>query len=172
MMDLFLTNMQLFTLEDVNWSTGVMLITCGLLWCFLSVVWTHFNGTHLLQMIHWYASDKQVSNLNMDDQRVSHFSVNYFFKRCTYNIKSTICLNNIDMFYSKMQYEADKSKYSMSLAGCEDWRNFAVYCGSEKSPGVKVVSCWEHLYHKTLSPNPQPLTSKVSVDILLISGNS
>ncbi len=32
---------------------------------FLSAVWTHFNGTHLLQRIHWYASDEQVSNLIM-----------------------------------------------------------------------------------------------------------
>ncbi len=30
-MDLFVTNTQLFALQDVNWWTGV---TCGLLWCF------------------------------------------------------------------------------------------------------------------------------------------
>ncbi len=32
--DLFLTNTQLFTLQAINWWTGVMWITCGLLWCF------------------------------------------------------------------------------------------------------------------------------------------
>ncbi len=89
-----------------------------------------------------------------------------------YNITSTICLNNIDMFYSKLQYEADNRNTPSLWQAVKDWRNFAVPCGSEKSPGVKVVSCWEHLYHKTLSPNPQPLTFKVLVDILLISGHS
>ncbi len=34
LMDLFLTNMQLFTSQDINWWTGVVWITCGLLWCF------------------------------------------------------------------------------------------------------------------------------------------
>ncbi len=34
LMDLFLTNTQLFTSQDVNWWTGVVRITCGWLWCF------------------------------------------------------------------------------------------------------------------------------------------
>ncbi len=29
--------MQLFTTQDINWWTGVMRITCGLLWCFYQV---------------------------------------------------------------------------------------------------------------------------------------
>ncbi len=45
MMDLFLKNMQLFTLQDVNWWTGVVWITCGLLWCFYQLFglsfWRH-----------------------------------------------------------------------------------------------------------------------------------
>ncbi len=44
-MDLFLTNMQLFTSQDVNWWTGVVWITCGLLWCFYQMFglsfWRH-----------------------------------------------------------------------------------------------------------------------------------
>ncbi len=41
LMDFFLllTNMQLFASRDVNWWNGVW-ITWGLLWCFLSAVWT------------------------------------------------------------------------------------------------------------------------------------
>ncbi len=31
---LFITNMQLFSSQDVNWLTGVMWIICWLLWCF------------------------------------------------------------------------------------------------------------------------------------------
>ncbi len=56
-MDLFLTNMQLFTSQDVNWWTGVVWITCGLLWCFISCLDSHSDGTHSLQRIHWWASD-------------------------------------------------------------------------------------------------------------------
>ncbi len=44
-MDLFLTNMQLFASQDVNWWTGVVWITCGLLWCFYQLFglsfWRH-----------------------------------------------------------------------------------------------------------------------------------
>ncbi len=45
MMDLFLTNMQLLSSQDVNWWTGVVWITCGLLWCFYQLIgltfWRH-----------------------------------------------------------------------------------------------------------------------------------
>ncbi len=45
MMDLFLTNIQFFTSQDANWWTGVMWITCGLLWCFYQLFglsfWRH-----------------------------------------------------------------------------------------------------------------------------------
>ncbi len=45
MMDLFLTNMHLFTSQDVYWWTGVVWITCGLLWCFYQLFalsfWRH-----------------------------------------------------------------------------------------------------------------------------------
>ncbi len=49
MMDLFITNKQLFASQDVNWWTGVMWITCGLLWCFnqlfeLSFWWHPFTA--------------------------------------------------------------------------------------------------------------------------------
>ncbi len=43
-MNLFFTNMQLFTSQDVNWRTGVVWITCVLLWCFISCLdsfWRH-----------------------------------------------------------------------------------------------------------------------------------
>ncbi len=45
MMNLFLTNMQLFTAQNFNWWTGVVWITCGLLWCFYQLFglsfWRH-----------------------------------------------------------------------------------------------------------------------------------
>ncbi len=54
LMELFNTNMQLFTSLDVNWGTGVVWITCDV---FISCLNTHSDGTHSLQKIHWWASD-------------------------------------------------------------------------------------------------------------------
>ncbi len=53
----FLTNMQLFTSQDVNWWTGVVWITCGLLMFLISCLDSHSDGTHSLQRIYWLASD-------------------------------------------------------------------------------------------------------------------
>ncbi len=47
------TNMQVFASQKVKWWTGVVWIIVK----FLSAVWTHFDGTHSLQRIHWGASD-------------------------------------------------------------------------------------------------------------------
>ncbi len=45
MMDLFLTNTELLTQQNINWCTGVVWITCGLLWCFYQLFglsfWRH-----------------------------------------------------------------------------------------------------------------------------------
>ncbi len=45
LMDLFISNMQLFTSQDCNWWTGVVFITCWLLWCFYQLFglsfWRH-----------------------------------------------------------------------------------------------------------------------------------
>ncbi len=48
LIDLFLTNIQLFISQDVNCCTGVVWITCVI----LSAVWTHSDGTHSLQRSH------------------------------------------------------------------------------------------------------------------------
>ncbi len=53
MMDLFLINTQLLSSQDVNWWTGVVWITCGLLWCFYQLFglsfWRHpFTAEHPL----------------------------------------------------------------------------------------------------------------------------
>ncbi len=81
-MDLFLTNMQLFTSQDVNWLTGV-----DYLWCFYQLFglsfWRHpftaedplvskwCNDTFLFQWISWYPE-----NL--------HFYINYSFNVIIY----------------------------------------------------------------------------------------
>ncbi len=52
-MDLFPTNSQLFTSQDVNWWTGV-----AILWCFYQLfglsIWRH---PFTIQRIHWWTSD-------------------------------------------------------------------------------------------------------------------
>ncbi len=53
MMNLLLTNTQILASQDVNWWTGVVWITCGLLWCFYQLFglsfWRHpFTAEDLL----------------------------------------------------------------------------------------------------------------------------
>ncbi len=52
MMDLFLTNMQLFTSQDINWWTGG---DCDV---FISCLDSHSDGTHSLQSIYCWTSDE------------------------------------------------------------------------------------------------------------------
>lgn len=62
---------------------------CGLLWCFISYLDSHYDVTHSPQRIHWRASDVMLNfsklfrwgnKLILDDLRVSAFS---FFKMNT-----------------------------------------------------------------------------------------
>ncbi len=92
MIDLFLTNMQLFTSPDVNWWTGVVWITCGLLWCFYQLFglsfWRHpftaedpllsnwCNATFL--QIWW--RNKLISDSMSQFSENFHFWVNYSLK--------------------------------------------------------------------------------------------
>ncbi len=53
-MDLYLINMQFFTLQYINELTGVVRITVMF---FISCLDSFYDGTHSLQMIHWWAND-------------------------------------------------------------------------------------------------------------------
>ncbi len=95
MMDLFLTNTQLFTSQDINWWTGVLWITCGLLWCFYQLFglsfWRHpFTAEDPLVSKWCNATFLQTWWRNkliyiLDELRLSkysanlHFGGNYFF---------------------------------------------------------------------------------------------
>ncbi len=68
--------------------------SCGYLVMFLSAVWTHSDGTHSLQGIHWFLFNAKFLKINSDEERNSftswmargwihfqqHFWVNYSFK--------------------------------------------------------------------------------------------
>ncbi len=84
--NLFLTNLQLLASQDVNWWTGVVWITCGLLWCFYQLFihsfWRHpFTAEHPL-VSKWY-NDKfskfKETNSISDGLGVSKCSANVFF---------------------------------------------------------------------------------------------
>ncbi len=89
LMDLFFTSTQLLSSPDVNWWTGVVWITCGLLWCFYQLFglsfWRHpFTAEHPL--LRQWCSDtflqiwwrnKLIYILN--GLRVRTFSVNIYF---------------------------------------------------------------------------------------------
>ncbi len=111
-MDLFLANMQLLALKYINWWTGVVWITCGLLWCFYQLFglsfWRHpFTAEHPLVSKWCNATFLQIWWRNkliyiLDDLRVSTFSakknwgVNFSFNNyvkwhtlllfCTWNV--------------------------------------------------------------------------------------
>ncbi len=91
LMDLFLTNRHLFTLHYINWWTftsqdvnswaGVTQIICGLLWCFLSAVWTlnptapiHCRGSTGEQVMYISPDEIFRNKLILDGFRVSTFS--------------------------------------------------------------------------------------------------
>ncbi len=72
-MDLIITNTQLFTSPDINCWTGVVWITCGLLWC-ISCLDSHSDGTHSLQRIHWWACDVMLHFSKSDEETNSSTS--------------------------------------------------------------------------------------------------
>ncbi len=79
-MDLFLTNMQRLSSQDINWWTEVVWITCGLLWCCDgSAVWTliltapiQCRGSIGEQVTKSVPIKKQLIYI-LDDLRVSNF---------------------------------------------------------------------------------------------------
>ncbi len=103
MMDLFLTNTQLLTSQNMNWWTGVVWITCGLLWCFYQLFglsfWRYpFTAEDPLVSKWWNAAFLQIWWRNKltyiwDGLRVSAFSANVRFQI----IHS---FNNLNRYYS------------------------------------------------------------------------
>ncbi len=89
MMDFFIIHMQLLTSQNINWWTGFVLLVnyCDI--C-ISCLDSHCDGTHSLQMIHWWTSDmmlnfsksfsmKKQINLHLGCLRVNTFSANLEF---------------------------------------------------------------------------------------------
>ncbi len=83
MMDLFLTNIQLYASQDVNWWTGVMLILldyCDAFNAFIICLDSHSDGTHSLQRIHCWASDVMLNfskSVQIKQKKLAWGSVNF-----------------------------------------------------------------------------------------------
>ncbi len=111
-MDLFLTNTLLFSSDDVNWCTGVVWITCGLLWCFINCFdsfWRHpFTAEDPLVSKWWNdfsKSDEETNSSTLNDLRVSTFSVDFHFWM-------NLSQNNTQAVHSDIKHSSEKS-YSM-----------------------------------------------------------
>ncbi len=77
MMDLFLTNMQLFTSQDINKWTGVI---CGLLWRFYQLFELfHSDGTHSLQSW-WDANFCDTPNVFQWGNKIIYVLDEYIFR--------------------------------------------------------------------------------------------
>ncbi len=83
MLDLF----KLLSSQDVNWWTGVVWITCGLLWCFLSAVWTliltapiHCRASIAETLMQWHISTnlmKKQTHRNLGWPEMSTLSAHF-----------------------------------------------------------------------------------------------
>ncbi len=73
------TKMQLLSSQDVNWWTGVVWITCGLLWCFYQLFglsfWRHpFTAEHPLLSKWWHAAFLQICSDEETNSSTSRFA--------------------------------------------------------------------------------------------------
>ncbi len=71
MIDVFFTNMQLLSSQDVNWWTGVVWIIV------MFLVDTDSDGTHSLQSIHWWDTDAMLHFSKPDEETNSSTSWDY-----------------------------------------------------------------------------------------------
>ncbi len=99
-MDFFLTNTHILSSPDINWWTGV--VTCGLLWCFISCLDSHSDGTHSHSLVSKWcnATFLQIwrgSKLIyiLDDLRVNTFSASVHFL-----INLVVCFHFHCAYYS------------------------------------------------------------------------
>ncbi len=76
MLDLFLTNTQLLASQYVNWWTGVVWITCGLLWCFYQLFIS--DGSIAEQVMECYISPNLFPSWP-EGEHIANFWLNYSF---------------------------------------------------------------------------------------------
>ncbi len=93
LMDLFIINAQLLSSQDVNWWTGVVWITCGLLWCFYQLFGLSFwRDPFTADSMHFSKSDEETISSTPWMAWVSASLTNFhFWLNCSLSV---ICLGN------------------------------------------------------------------------------
>ncbi len=96
LIDLFLTNTHLLALQDVHWWSGVVWITCGLLWCFYQLFglsfWRHpFTAEDPLlskwcnAMLYFSKSDEETNKTDSWDNHSLNFKPITIWYFCIYH---------------------------------------------------------------------------------------
>ncbi len=115
MMDLFFTNRQLFTSQDINWWTGVLWITCGLLFCYYQLFgllfWRHpftaedalVSKWHNATFLQICSDEETISSTSLMAWGWQHFQ-NFFIVWVNYskNYLISILLYNYAFFFASI----------------------------------------------------------------------
>ncbi len=164
MMDLFLTNMQLLSSQDINWWTEVVWITCGLLWCFYQLFglsfWRHpFTAEDPLVSKWWNARFLQIWWRNkliyiLDGLRVRTFSANFlFWVNYSFNLRANwyVCLKNASTL----------SEFMLKTNVNDVWSKFSFLACLSSSASHKT-GCYEILWQITVISNTRDDISKIN----------
>ncbi len=145
---LFLTNMQLFTSQYVNWWAGVVWFTCGLLWCFYQLFGLILTAPIHCRGSNWWASDGMLNFSKSDEETNSstswlawgwvhfHFWVNHSFVFLTiFKIVAIqlICVEVwVHVFAGMTRVRLCKCVFEMALLGHRELKNVWNYREGDK----------------------------------------
>ncbi len=157
MMDLFLTNMQVFTSQDVNRLCGLRVDYCDV---FISCLDSHSDGTHSLQRMHWcnatflqICSDEETLIYTLDDLWVNkilaifHFGWTIFFFKFSSYFKAIILIHITTMNEQRRGSGLEKTR--------KNWnRNKNVNCRESKlnKRGKKYYDLGNNLMFAAFDP--------------------
>ncbi len=144
-MDLLITNTLIFASQDITWWTGVVWITCGLLWCFYLLFglsyWRH----------PFIAEDPFVSKLIyiLDSVRMSTFSSIFnFWVNCSFNWKNT----RIYTRWNPTPIMISVSKFRMAYyfsenIACSMYTVYSILLWTSAFMLPKYTTTWNHMDH-------------------------
>ncbi len=124
LMDLFLINTQLLSSQDVNWWTGVVWITCGLLWCFYQLFglsfWRHpFTAEHPL-LRHFSKSDEETNSSTswMAWEKMCIFGWTLRLKNIFYNEKRKVIFQSFKQIFTVILQHWNTSSLQSTSSCC------------------------------------------------------
>ncbi len=96
----FSRHTQLFTLQDVNWWTGI-LSTVDYCDVFISCLDSHSDGTHSLQRIHWCSNEETNSSTSRISWRLINFQQFFFYYGWTIPLLQSVTKRNKKKLHHK-----------------------------------------------------------------------